>query len=370
MKIVADANMPLLAELFRPHGEVVALPGRAIDAAAVRDAAVLLVRSVTRVDATLLAGSAVRFVGSATSGCDHVDQRWLAGAGIHFAHAPGCNADAVVQYVLSACCALRPRWRELVIGIVGAGAVGGRLYRLLRALGVRCLVHDPLLPDEAIPERVPLHAVLAGADILTLHVPLTQGGAHPTLHLLDGARLDLLKPGCLLINAARGAVVDNRALRARLEAGAALTAVLDVWEGEPRFDPHLRRRVTVGTPHIAGYSREGRDNGTRAVHAAFCAWSGTAPPAVPDAAMQPLVVPPGADRLTQTILATFDVREEDRRMVAALATVSPAGDDLARAFDALRRSCPERREFSHFRVAGADPALAAELRLLGFAVMG
>lgn len=364
MKIVADDSMPLLAELFGRHGEVVVLPGRAIDPAAVRTADALLVRSITRVDAALLTGSRVRFVGSATSGCDHVDQQWLAHAGIRFAHAPGCNAGAVTQYLLSAFCALRPRWRELVVGIVGCGAVGGRLYRLLRGLGVRCLVRDPLLPARSIPELCNLETVLAGADILCLHVPLTRGGDHPTFHLLDAGRLARLKPGCLLINAARGAVVDNAALRRRLEGGAALTAVLDVWEGEPRLDLELWHRVAIGTPHIAGYSREGRENGSRAVHAAFCAWLGVSPPIAPVVAPRRLAVAPGSDALARAIPATFDVREEHRRMAAALA----AGGDVAQTFDALRRNCPERREFGHFEVTATDPALAAELRQLGFAV--
>lgn len=366
MKIVADANMPLLAELFGRHGEVVALPGRAIDPAAVRDADVLLVRSVTRVDAALLAASRVRFVGSATSGCDHVDQRWLQQQGIRFAHAPGCNAGAVVQYLLSTFCALRPAWRALVVGIVGCGAVGGRLYRLLRGLGVRCLVCDPLLPAAALPERCDLDTVLAGADILCLHVPLTRDGDHPTFHLLDAGRLARLKPGCLLVNAARGAVVDNAALSRHLAAGAALRAVLDVWEGEPYLDLALWRRVAIGTPHIAGYSREGRENGTRAVHAAFCAWRGLAPPAAPAVRPRPLAVAPGGDALARAVLATFDVRAEQRRMAAALAGAA----DIGRAFDALRRSCPERREFGHFEVATGDPVLAADLRRLGFAVAG
>lgn len=365
MKIVADENMPLLTELFGGQGEVVALPGRSLDAAAVRDADVLLVRSVTRVDESLLAGSRVRFVGSATSGHDHVDRPWLARAGIHFIHAPGCNAGAVVQYLLSSFCALRPAWREQVVGIVGCGAVGGRLYRLLRALGVRCLVGDPLLSAAAIPELCDLETVLAGADILCLHVPLTHGGAHSTFHLLDAGRLARLKPGCLLINAARGAVVDNAALRKRLEAGAPLTVVLDVWEGEPRLDMGLWHQVAVGTPHIAGYSREGRENGTRAVHAGFCAWRGIAPPAAPSEVPGALAVASGTDVLARAVLATFDVREEHDRMATALA----AAADIGRAFDTLRRSCPERREFGHFEVVTGDPVLAADLRRIGFAVI-
>jgi erythronate-4-phosphate dehydrogenase len=366
VRIVADENMPLLGELFGAQGEVVALPGRAITPAVVRDADVLLVRSVTRVDAGLLADSAVRFVGSATSGCDHVDRDWLAAAGIEFAHAPGCNAGAVVQYVLAVCCALRPRWRELTVGILGCGAVGGRLWRLLAALGVRCLTCDPLLPAGALPVPVALDRLLGEADILCLHVPLTEDGPHATHHLLDAGRLARLKPGALLINAARGAVVDNAALRRRLVEGRELSVALDVWEGEPAIDLDLWRLVDLGTPHIAGYSREGRENGSRAVYEAFRAWRGLPPPAAPRReALRPLALAAGADALAAAVLASFDVRAEQRRMAAALAV----GGDPATAFDALRRSCPERREFEHFRVVGpCGPELARDLRRLGFAV--
>ncbi|MBI2783715.1 MAG: 4-phosphoerythronate dehydrogenase [Gammaproteobacteria bacterium] len=363
MKILADENMPLVREWFGRHGEVSTLPGRAIDTNAVRGADVLLVRSVTRVDAALLAGSRVKFVGSATSGHDHVDCAGLATAGIRFAHAPGCNAGAVVQYVLSVCCALRPDWRRRVIGIVGCGAVGGRLYRVLTALGVRCRVHDPLLSDpETIPDLTDLAETVRAADILCLHTPLTHAGSFPTFHMVNDRMLAALKPGCLLINAARGAVVDNPALRERL-ATADLTAALDVWEGEPAVDPGLWRRVAIATPHIAGYSREGRVNGTRAVYEAFCAWQGINPmPLTPEPA-QPLAQDVGT--LADAVLATFDVRSEHRRMAAAIAS----GAAMAEVFDRLRRTSPERREFGHFQIAvtGDDP-LAAELRRLGFRV--
>lgn len=365
MKILADENMPLVREWFGRHGEVLTLPGRAIDADAVRGVDVLLVRSVTGVDAALLAGSRVKFVGSATSGYDHIDRDGLAAAGIHFAHAPGCNAGAVVQYVLSVCCALRPDWRRRVIGIVGCGAVGGRLYSVLTALGVRCRVYDPLRPDrENIPDLTDLAEVIRTADILCLHTPLTHTGPFPTFHRVDDRVLAALRPGCLLINAARGAVVDNRALRERLTA-ADLTVALDVWEGEPAIDPELYHRVAIATPHIAGYSLEGRINGTRAVYEAFCAWRRVPPiPQVPDVP-QVLVLTQGPDPLADAVLATFDVRAEHRRMAAATAS----GAAIAEVFDQLRRTSPERREFGHFQIAvTGNDALATDLRRLGFRV--
>lgn len=366
MKILADENMPLVREWFGRHGEVLTLPGRAIDANAVQGVDVLLVRSVTRVDAALLAGSRVKFVGSATSGYDHIDRAGLAAAGIRFAHAPGCNAGAVVQYVLAVCCALRPDWRRRLIGIVGCGAVGGRLYLVLTALGVRCRVHDPLLPDrENIPDLTDLGEVVRAADILCLHTPLTHTGSFPTFHMVDDRVLAALRPGCLLINAARGAVVDNVALRQRLTMTSDLTAALDVWEGEPAIDPGLWRRVAIATPHIAGYSQEGRVNGTRAVYEAFCAWRGVAPIPPVSEALQPLVPARSLDPLADAVLTTFDVRAEHRRMAAAVAT----GAAMAEVFDQLRRTSPERREFGHFQVRAArDDPLATDLRRLGFRV--
>jgi erythronate-4-phosphate dehydrogenase len=366
MKILADENMPLVREWFGRHGEVLTRPGRTIDANAVREVDVLLVRSVTRVDAALLAGSRVKFVGSATSGYDHIDRDGLAAAGIHFAHAPGCNAGAVVQYVLSVCCALRPDWRRRVIGIVGCGAVGGRLYSVLTALGVSCRVHDPLRPDrENIPDLIDLVEVIRAADILCLHTPLTHTGPFPTFHMVDDRVLAALKPGCLLINAARGAVVDNAALRQRLTTATGLTVALDVWEGEPAIDPDLCQRVAIASPHIAGYSQEGRVNGTRAVYEAFCAWRGVPPIPPVSEAPQPLVLPSGLDPLADAVLATFDVRAEHRRMATAIAS----GVAIAEVFDQLRRTSPERREFGHFQIAvtGNDP-LATDLRRLGFRV--
>jgi erythronate-4-phosphate dehydrogenase len=366
VKILADENMPLVREWFGRHGEVSTLPGRAIDANAAQGVDVLLVRSVTRVDTALLAGSRVKFVGSATSGYDHIDRDGLAAAGIRFAHAPGCNAGAVVQYVLSVCCALRPDWRRRVIGIVGCGAVGGRLYRVLAALGVRCRVYDPLLSDrENVPDLTDLGEVVRAADILCLHTPLAHAGPFPTFHMVNDRVLAALRPGCLLINAARGAVVDNVALRQRLTTATGLTAALDVWEGEPAIDPGLWRRVAIATPHIAGYSREGRVNGTRAVYEAFCAWQGVSPIPSGSEAPQPLALVSGVDPLADAVLATFDVRAEHRRMAATIA----AGAAMAEVFDQLRRTSPERREFGHFQVtaAGNDP-LATDLRRLGFRI--
>ncbi len=272
MKIVADENIPGVEALFGAHGEVRLLPGRAIARQDVRDAEILLVRSVTRVDESLVRDTPVRFVGSATIGTDHLDLAGLRQRGIAVANAPGCNAEAVVDYVIASLSRARPDWLGETVGIVGCGNVGRRLYRRLRALGVACRCYDPFLTPAAQPDLCTFPEVLE-VGILCLHTPLTREGPHPTHHLFDARTLARLRPGSLLLNAGRGAVVDNGALLEELRAGR-IGAVLDVWEGEPAIDPALLQAVALGTPHIAGYSLEGRVRGTLMVYRAWCEWAG------------------------------------------------------------------------------------------------
>lgn len=376
MKIIADSALALLGELFSPFGELVIRPGRDIEPADVADADILLVRSITRVDERLLRNSPVRFVGTATSGVDHVDRDYLAARGIAFADAPGCNARAVVEYVLSVLCICRPGWRGETVGILGCGHVGGSLYRCLRGLGVTCRVHDPLLPAGQIPDLMPFAAVLQ-ADILCLHTPLTHGGEHPTLHLIDAAVLAALRPGSLLINAGRGAVIDNRALRQHLAAGANLQVALDVWEGEPNIDVDLLKLVTLGTPHIAGYSREGKERGSLMIRDALCRWLGRGGAPHRDLKDPPRALAAAAS-FEETLLAVYDVRNEHRRMRAAMvgqqgnetdrldaASGAGGGPGVKAVFDGLRRAAAERREFSAYRITGADAELARALAVVG-----
>jgi erythronate-4-phosphate dehydrogenase len=361
MRLVIDENIPSARAAFGAFGELRVQPGRAIDAAAVRDADVLLVRSVTRVDAALLEGSRVRFVGTATAGIDHVDTRYLARRGIVFASAPGSNADSVVDYVLSALAICLPGPAALPsVGIVGCGQVGARLLARLRALGAACRVFDPFVAG--IAEAAPLAAVLDCA-VVTLHVPLTTHGPHPTFHLLDASRLAALRQDALLINTARGEVVDNAALRAALAERPAMRAVLDVWEPEPALDPGLLDRCTLGTPHIAGYAQDGKLRGVAQVLAALRAFLGTA------AGQGTALALPTAGQLDaacggwrDAALACYDPRVDDARLRAAVAADPSAH---AAAFDRLRRDYPPRREFSAWRVPPASRC-RAELLAAGF----
>ena len=279
LEMIADENMALVKELFSDLGELTCLPGRSISPKDVAEADVLLVRSVTRVDAALLAGSRIRFVGTATIGTDHLDLPWLSRAGIVTASAPGCNARSVVEYVVAALFDFWRRdrldWDRRVFGVVGLGNVGARLARTLQGLGLKVVGCDPFVSHPDI-RQLPLDELLGEADVLSLHTPLTKGGSHPTWHLFDDRRLKALRKNTILINTGRGDVVDNAALLRVLREGLleGSDVALDVWENEPGIDPELLQTVAIGTPHVAGYSQEGKWQGSQMVRDALCHFLG------------------------------------------------------------------------------------------------
>ncbi len=363
MNIIADQNMPLVEQLFSQYGEVQLLPGRAITSADLVDTELLLVRSVTRVDRDLLEGTGVRFVGSATIGTDHIDLDYMAAAGIQFAHAPGCNAEAVVQYDLSVMSQLMPEWRVKKVGIVGCGNVGGRLFRRLCDLGVSCAVYDPLLEAGTIADLGDLEAVLA-CDIICLHTPLTTRGDYPSLHLFDAEVMASLKPDVLLINAGRGAVIDNQALLEAFKGGFKGQVALDVWETEPAVDRDLMAYVALATPHIAGYSLEGKIRGTELVHQAFRSWAGLAELQEGRRVSQTEPVLQ-VDHINQAILHSYSVVEDDQRMRSAIANMVVP---VAQSFDNLRRDYPVRREFDYYAIDG-NAACAEDCASLGFTIL-
>ncbi|MBY4678109.1 4-phosphoerythronate dehydrogenase PdxB [Marinobacterium arenosum] len=368
--IVADENMPAVEQMFGHLGTVRRLPGRTLSATQVADADLLLVRSVSRVDGGLLAGSKVRFVGTATIGTDHVDQAWLAGQGIAFSAAPGCNADAVVDYVLSSLSHLAAErgfsLADKTVGIVGVGNVGGRLQARLQALGIKVLLNDPPRAEHE-PGFVSLEQLIAEADILCLHTPLTRGGDYPTHHLFDAERLAQLKPGAILLNAGRGPVIDNRALLARLDARQDLTLVLDVWEHEPVVDRALAAHCAIATPHIAGYSLDGKIRGTYMLYQAWCRSQGRQPEQplahyLPPAPVSLLALGEQADTLDPVRLC-YDPYRDDRALRQTLHLPPQA---RAEAFDRLRKQYPVRREFSTLNLRGGDAAQRQWLAGLGF----
>jgi len=377
MKIIADENIPCVQQAFASLGEVSLLPGRDMQAEQVRDADILLVRSVTRVDAALLEGSSVRFVGSATIGFDHVDRDYLQQQGIGFATAPGSNATSAAEYVVSALMVLSARQGfELAgktVGIIGCGNVGSRVRQKLSALGMQCRANDPPLQAGGDHDDfVSLDEVLQ-ADIVTVHVPLTKTSRYPTFHLVNETFLERLKPGAIFINTSRGAVADNRALEALLASRDDLSVVLDVWEDEPSISASLLRQVDLGTPHIAGYSYDGKLRGTEMIYRAASEYF--AQPVVWHAADE---LPPvatidmrsretGNALVSAMVLGAYDVRQDDARLRATLAL---SAAERTSAFDRLRKDYPVRREFTESTVLLDEPAGAAGTLLsgLGFAV--
>ena len=381
MRILVDANVPGAEACFAPLGQLVRMPGRKIDAAALRDIDALIIRSITRLDAATLdaimaQGSRLRFVGTCTIGTDHVDSAALAQHGIDFASAPGCNAEAVVDYVLISLLTLAERqgWRlaERRVGVVGVGNVGGRLHARLVAMGIECLACDPPRAEREGGEGfADLDTLIDACDVICLHTPLVREGPHATRHLFDARRIAKLSQGTLLLNAGRGDCIDGQALRERLSGPADISAVLDVWESEPGIDPALRELAAIATPHIAGYSLDGKLRGTHQIYAALCRHLGL--PArlglanlLPSPPLSRLGLAGGLDdeeALRLCSRAVYDVRRDHDSLWRESRALG-----MAKGFDACRGVYPLRRELSTLQVAldSAAHGLAPMLKAAGF----
>jgi erythronate-4-phosphate dehydrogenase len=378
-QIIADENIPCAREAFSHLGEVRLLPGRSMSREMLQNADLLLVRSVTPVDASLLRGTAVRFVGTATIGADHVDTTYLEQQGIAFASAAGSNANSVAEYVMAAllhhAAQHQLRLRHLTLGIVGVGHIGSRVAKMAAGLGLKILLNDPPLARQTNdPKFLPL-AALMEADIITLHTPLTFEGDDATFHLFDAPRLNAMKRGSVLINTGRGAVVDNFALKNVLQGGHLSAAILDVWENEPAIDAELLQLVEIGTPHIAGYSLEGKLNGTQQIYRAACEFLGVAPQWQMATAL-PAIAEPGIrleenfgtnEKTLDTIIKrVYDITDDDRRLRAGL-NINAA--ERTSYFDRLRRDYAIRREFYNYNVRGEmKEDLTKQITVLGFRI--
>lgn len=380
MLIVADENIPLLDSFFGDFGEIRRVSGRAMTASDVKDADVLLVRSVTRVGPELLEGSRVRFVGTATIGTDHVDRNWLEQNGIRFAAAPGCNANSVAEYVLAVLSVHAERralddWTCMSVGIVGVGNVGGELAHKLERLGFEVRLCDPPraeLEEGDDQEFVSLEEALQ-CDVITLHTPLTRDQQHATHHMLGEHQLASLTSDQLLINAGRGEVIDTVALQARLAQANAPVVALDVWEREPRIDPELVDQVWLATPHVAGYSLEGKVQGTEMIYQALSGYLGLpvrkkAGQFLPEPALSKVSFTSAADEddaIRIALRACYDPRQDDARLRVAM---SGSAEERAASFDRLRRDYPVRRECSSLKVQlkGTSKSLQDSFRAIGF----
>lgn len=379
MHIVADENIPLLDEFLAGIGSLTRLPGRLIDHASVQTADVLLVRSVTQVSASMLLGTPVRFVGTCTIGTDHLDLPGLAAAGIEVASAPGCNARGVVEYVLSCLLTLAERsataWQDKVVGIVGVGEVGGRLATTLQALGIDCLLCDPPRAEQGISGLLELEELISRCDVISCHVPLTKEGPHATQHLFNKQRLQSLRPRTWLINSSRGPVIDNAALLSVLRQRPDLLVALDVWEAEPLVDPQLAALCALATPHIAGYSLDGKLRGTEQIYYALCRFLGIAPTRTltelaPSTGGGEWLMNSGTPPdwlLTKALRQVYDVRDDDARLRAMLAGAASEQDSRL-GFDRLRKDYPLRRECDLLQISttASEPQVARRLQAAGF----
>lgn len=366
IQIVADENIPLLDELLNDKAHITRVAGRSLNAQEVRHADALLVRSVTQVNQKLLQGSSVQFVGTCTIGVDHIDQAYLQEQGIAFTSAPGCNAMAVVDYVMAAFLALNGSlayWRNKTVGVLGYGEVGSRLCQRLQTLAIPFKVCDPFKSGA----KSSLEEVLA-CDVISLHVPLTKTGEHPTYQLFNQQRLQQLKQNTVLINTGRGEVVDNQALLDLLKQNR-IQAVLDVYQDEPTPSQELLEALDIATAHIAGYSMHGKMRGTLQVVEklyAYYGWQNTSQDYL--AAFSQTLQCEKTASLAQIMQNAYDVRQDSRRFIQHY--LAAESSKRAEAFDLYRKNYPTRYELGFTHLQGMQEELQSELKALGFALVG
>ena len=400
LNIVADENILLLEKFFSPIANITKVDGRHVTPQQVKHADALVLRSTCKVNEALLTQSNVLFVGTCTIGTDHLAIDYMEQQGIAWSNAPGCNADGVVDYVISA---MNHAWQvhgialpQQTVGIVGVGNVGGQLLDRLQQAGIKVVCYDPLkhnatstydtsnAAENSISNQadtqfkraavpfVSLEVLIETASIICLHTPLTQSGDYPTLGLIDQIIIDNLLPNTVLISAGRGEVVDQSALLGRLQQHNDLLVYMDVWQQEPNINIAIMPYCQIVTPHIAGHSLEGKMRGTAMVYQALCTYFD-----IPiTQKLSDLLTPATIERLhvrdsivLQDLLnvachGVYLIEQDDQRVRHSL---QQAGDKIALQFDHLRKTYPIRREFSTLTIEGLkDPYKRQFMAALGF----
>jgi erythronate-4-phosphate dehydrogenase len=356
MKLVVDENIAFAEEAFSQFGDVVLISGRQITNDNLHNADALIVRSITNVDANLLQNTNIKFVGTATIGTDHIDTNYLNENNIAFTDAKGCNADSVAEYVYTASLKIavdnKLTLKNRSIGIIGVGNIGGKVVKLAEALGLIVYKNDP--PKQRADDEnnyVSLEEALQ-ADIITLHVPLNKTGIDKTFHLLDEKKLDQIKSNTIIINSSRGAVVDNKALLDIIDKKH-FKVILDVWEDEPSINTDLLQNVIIGSAHVAGYSLEGKVNGTKIIYNAFCRFTNKQNdwepklPSVENNIIDVSSVKNLEEKLHLIFRQVYNIETDDSEMREMIEL-----DDDSRAahFDKLRKDYPLRREFTNYTI--------------------
>jgi erythronate-4-phosphate dehydrogenase len=371
VKIIVDDKIPFLKGALEPYAEVEYHKGSEITSSILKNADALITRTRTKCNKLLLEKSRVKFIATATIGFDHIDTEYCNQAGIRWTNAPGCNSGSVKQYIASVLVSLSMKYNfkfsEKTIGIVGHGNVGSKIVSLASALGMKVLVNDPPLQRKGSSfPYVSLDEIKEKADIITFHVPLNKEGVDKTFYIADDVFMRSLKPDCLIINSSRGEVVNNNALKNALINKLIKGAILDVWEHEPNIDIELLQLVDIATPHIAGYSADGKANGTAMSVQAISDFFGFGlkkwfPVNVPlpensniridckDKSIEKI--------LSELILATYNITDDDKRLRKSVET-----------FEQQRGEYPLRREFQNYKVTlvNAEKNIESTIKELGF----
>lgn len=361
MKIVIDDKIPFIAGVLEPYAEVRYIKGSEITSAHLSDTDALLIRTRTSVNKDLPGASHVKFIGTATIGTDHIDTAWCHKNNIYVASAPGCNSGSVMQYIAASLSYLNLKYDTKnslqTIGIIGLGNVGKKVAAMATELGFKVLLNDP--PRQAIEGDhgfCDIEHLLAESDIITLHIPLTMKGDYPTYQMVDNNFLKKTKRGSVIINTSRGPVIEENALIAHIKQQELKATILDVWCNEPDINIDLLKLVDIATPHIAGYSVDGKANGTATIVNKLASWfdlplKNWKPEVLP----QPSITSIEADKAEDAILATYPITEDSNIL-----------KESPERFEELRGNYRIRREFGNYMVKGKDLRVLDILNRLGF----
>ena len=375
MKIIIDDKIPYIRGVFEPFAEVIYLPGSETTPEVVKDADALVTRTRTKCNRDLLEGSQVKFIATATIGFDHIDTGYCKQAGIEWTNAPGCNAGSVNQYIASALFSWsmknRSELRDKTIGIIGVGHVGSKVAKLCETIGMKVLLNDPPRErKEGGNKFVSLKKIQTEADIITFHVPLNMEGEDVTYHMVDKNFIENLKKQPLLINSCRGEVFKSEAVKTGLKSKQLSGFIADCWENEPDIDLELLKLADYGTPHIAGYSRDGKANGTKmsvqAISRFFNLGIDNWEPEKIEPPENGIIEIDGNQRreysiLAEAVLSTYDIENDDNELRR-----KPEN------FEKLRGDYPVRREFEAYtiKIKNIEKDTAEKLREMGFRIEG
>jgi len=375
MKIVVDDKIPFLPGTLEPYAEVVYLPGKQISNESLKDADALLIRTRTKCTENLLKGTNVRFIGSATIGFDHIDIQYCDRHGIRWTNAPGCNSSSVHQYIASALLKFSKdnmfSLKGKTIGILGVGNVGSKIEKLARALGMNVLLNDPpRARKEGNNNFVDFSRILSESDIVTVHVPLNIVGEDKTYHLFNEESFKKMKKGTWFFNSSRGEVADTASLKKMLSSGRLGGAIVDVWENEPDIDTGLMAKAFIATPHIAGYSTDGKANGTSMVIKSLCEFfdlplKNWYPDNVPEPSSPEIIIDgqgkSDEDIISEAVHHSYNIAEDDHNL-----------RHMPSDFERLRGDYPLRREFRSYIVELRNCSRESKriIKELGFRVNG